>query len=81
MGASGEWWRAGKPFRPHFHIDSPHASKLEGEFLKGAKARAMVQLKGHRVLGGMRASAYNAMPIEGVKRPVEYMAEFEAKRA
>ena len=55
-------------------------SKLDGEFLKGAEARGMVQLKGHRAVGGMRASIYNAMPIEGVKRLVEYMKEFEAKR-
>jgi phosphoserine aminotransferase len=54
-------------------------SKLDGEFLKGAEARGMVQLKGHRAVGGMRASIYNAMPIEGVKRLVEYMREFEAK--
>jgi phosphoserine aminotransferase len=55
-------------------------SKLDGEFLKGAEVRGMVQLKGHRAVGGMRASIYNAMPIEGVKRLVEYMREFEAKR-
>ena len=48
--------------------------------LKGAEARGVVQLKGHRAVGGMRASIYNAMPIEGVKRLVEYMREFEAKR-
>ena len=47
------------------------------EFLKGAKARNMVQLKGHRSVGGMRASIYNAMPVEGVKALVEYMREFE----
>jgi phosphoserine aminotransferase len=55
-------------------------SKLDGEFLKGAEARGMMQLKGHRSVGGMRASIYNAMPIEGVKRLVEYMKEFEKKR-
>jgi phosphoserine aminotransferase len=54
--------------------------KLDGEFLKGAEERSMMQLKGHRSVGGMRASIYNAMPIEGVKRLVEYMREFEAKR-
>ncbi len=47
------------------------------EFLKGAKARNMVQLKGHRSVGGMRASIYNAMPLEGVRALVEYMREFE----
>src|SRR6266550_4118920 len=48
-------------------------------FLKGARERGMVQLKGHRSVGGMRASIYNAMPLEGVQRLVEYMKEFEAK--
>jgi phosphoserine aminotransferase len=54
-------------------------SKLDEEFLKGASARSMVQLKGHRSVGGMRASIYNAMPIEGVRALVEYMREFEKK--
>ncbi len=53
--------------------------KLDGEFLKGAAKRGMVQLKGHRSVGGMRASIYNAMPLEGVHALVEYMREFEAK--
>ena len=48
--------------------------------LLNVEARGMVQLKGHRAVGGMRASIYNAMPIEGVKRLVEYMREFEARR-
>ncbi|MDM0105422.1 3-phosphoserine/phosphohydroxythreonine transaminase [Variovorax sp. J22R24] len=50
---------------------------LDESFLKGAQARGMVQLKGHRSVGGMRASIYNAMPIEGVEALVEYMKEFE----
>jgi phosphoserine aminotransferase len=54
-------------------------SALDAEFLKGAEARGMVQLKGHRSVGGMRASIYNAMPIEGVQALVAYMKEFEAK--
>jgi phosphoserine aminotransferase len=53
--------------------------KLDAEFLKGAEARGMVQLKGHRSVGGMRASIYNAMPVEGVKALVAYMQEFEAR--
>jgi phosphoserine aminotransferase len=52
---------------------------LNDEFLKGAKQRNMLELKGHRSVGGMRASIYNAMPVEGVQRLVEYMREFEAK--
>ena len=52
---------------------------LEEAFLKGAKARNMVQLKGHRSVGGMRASIYNAMPIAGVQALVAYMKEFEVQ--
>ena len=48
-------------------------------FLKGAEKLGMVQLKGHRSVGGMRASIYNAMPVEGVRQLVAYMKEFEAK--
>jgi phosphoserine aminotransferase len=54
-------------------------AELDEEFLKGAKACGMVQLKGHRSVGGMRASLYNAMSIEGVRVLVDYMREFEAK--
>jgi phosphoserine aminotransferase len=52
---------------------------LDDEFLKGASKRGLVQLKGHRSVGGMRASIYNAMPLEGVKALVEYMKEFEKR--
>ncbi|MEM5456721.1 MULTISPECIES: 3-phosphoserine/phosphohydroxythreonine transaminase [Paraburkholderia] len=51
------------------------------DFLAGAKARGMVQLKGHKSVGGMRASIYNAVPLEGVKALVEYMKEFEQRGA
>jgi phosphoserine aminotransferase len=54
-----------------------HDARLDEEFLKGAAKHGMVQLKGHRSVGGMRASIYNAMPIEGVQRLVEYMKDFE----
>jgi phosphoserine aminotransferase len=53
--------------------------KLDEEFLKGAAKQGMVQLKGHRSVGGMRASIYNAMPIEGVQCLVDYMRDFERK--
>jgi phosphoserine aminotransferase len=56
-----------------------HDAKLDEEFLKGATKQGMVQLKGHRSVGGMRASIYNAMPLEGVQRLVEYMKEFEKR--
>ena len=50
---------------------------LDEAFLKGAKERGLVQLKGHRSVGGMRASIYNAMPVEGVQALVDYMKDFE----
>jgi len=53
---------------------------LDSDFLAGAKERDMVQLKGHRSVGGMRASIYNAMPIDGVRALVDYMADFAATR-
>jgi phosphoserine aminotransferase len=52
---------------------------LDEAFLKGAQDQGMVQLKGHRSVGGMRASIYNAMPIEGARRLVEYMQDFERR--
>ena len=55
-------------------------AKLDGEFLKGAEKEGMVQLKGHRSVGGMRASIYNAMPVEGVRQLVAYMKDFGARR-
>lgn len=54
--------------------------RLNDAFLQGAKTAGMVQLKGHRSVGGMRASIYNAMPIEGVQTLVNYMADFEKTR-
>jgi phosphoserine aminotransferase len=54
-------------------------AEMDEAFLKGAKAHGMIQLKGHRSVGGMRASIYNAMPLEGIKQLVEYMREFEVK--
>lgn len=51
--------------------------RLNDAFLQGAQANGLVHLKGHRVVGGMRASIYNAMPIEGVQALAAYMQEFE----
>jgi phosphoserine aminotransferase len=53
---------------------------LEADFLAGAAKHDLVELKGHRSVGGMRASLYNAMPIEGVQALVDYMAEFAATK-
>jgi phosphoserine aminotransferase len=52
---------------------------LDEAFLKGAQARGMLQLKGHRSVGGMRASIYNAMSIQGVQALVDYLKEFESQ--
>ena len=54
-------------------------SELDATFLAEAKEAGLVTLKGHRSVGGMRASIYNAMPEEGVQALIEFMAEFERK--
>jgi len=59
-----------------FHLKD---EKLDEAFLKGARAAGMDQLKGHRAVGGVRASIYNAMPIEGVRALVDYMKTFEQR--
>ena len=51
--------------------------ELNAKFVKEATAAGLVNLKGHRSVGGMRASIYNAMPIEGVEKLVQFMADFE----
>ena len=53
------------------------SDELNAKFIKEASANGFVNLKGHRSVGGMRASIYNAMPIEGVKALVEFMKDFE----
>jgi len=64
--------RMNVPFRlPDERLDAP--------FLKGAEEHGLAQLKGHRSVGGMRASIYNAMPLEGVQRLAEYMREFATR--
>ncbi|HJS36816.1 MAG TPA: 3-phosphoserine/phosphohydroxythreonine transaminase [Burkholderiales bacterium] len=64
--------RMNVPFRlPDERLDAP--------FLAGAEERGMVQLKGHRSVGGMRASIYNAMPLEGCERLAGYLREFAAR--
>ena len=62
---------------PFFLVDE---SRNE-DFLAGAKARGLMQLKGHKSVGGMRASIYNAVPLAGVKALVEYMKDFEQHHA
>lgn len=55
--------------------------ELDAEFVKSAAAAGFVNLKGHRSVGGMRASIYNAMPTEGVEKLVEFMKDFEEKHS
>lgn len=55
--------------------------RLYEPFLKGAQERGLINLKGHKAVGGLRASLYNAMPIEGVRALVAWLAEFEKERA
>ena len=52
---------------------------LEARFIKEAEANGLMSLKGHRSVGGMRASIYNAMPYEGVEKLVAFMKDFEAR--
>lgn len=55
--------------------------ELDAKFVKEAKAAGFENLKGHRTVGGMRASIYNAMPIEGVEKLVAFMKEFETRNS
>ena len=54
---------------------------LDAKFVKEAEAAGFVNLKGHRTVGGMRASIYNAMPLEGVEKLVAFMADFEQRNS
>ena len=79
---AGDFYRTkiAKPDRSRmnvtFHLPDV---RLDAAFLEGAKAAGLLNLKGHRVVGGMRASLYNAMPIEGIHALVEYLRSFEAR--
>ena len=53
------------------------SDELDAKFVKAASDAGFVNLKGHRSVGGMRASIYNAMPVEGVEKLVAFMADFE----
>jgi phosphoserine aminotransferase len=61
-----------------FTLDNPD---LDGTFLEESKKAGLETLKGHRSVGGMRASIYNAMPEAGVDALISFMAEFEKKHA
>lgn len=55
------------------------SEELDAQFIKGAAAEGLLNLKGHRLTGGMRASLYNAMPMEGARALAEYMKKFEVE--
>jgi phosphoserine aminotransferase len=61
---------------PFFLADS----ELEGQFKEEAKAQGLLTLGGHRAVGGLRASIYNAMPLEGVQALVTFMEDFEQRQ-
>ena len=57
------------------------SDELDAKFVKEAAEEGLVNLKGHRTVGGMRASIYNAMPKEGVEKLVSFMKKFEEENA
>jgi phosphoserine aminotransferase len=74
--------RVDKPCRSRMNV--PFYLRDEGlneAFLAGARNHHLLQLKGHKSVGGMRASIYNALPLEGVQALVNYLHEFEAQHA
>ena len=68
--------RPGSRSRMNVTFTTP-SPELDAEFVKAAAARDLVNLKGHRVVGGIRASIYNAMPVEGVQALIAFMKKFE----
>ena len=71
---------AKEPYRSRMNVTFVTGdADMDAAFVKEAAAKGLVNLKGHRIVGGMRASIYNAMPVEGVKALVAFMKEFEAK--
>jgi len=82
IDASGGFYRNPVETRARSRMNVPFTladAKLDEIFLTEAKSRGLLQLKGHKSVGGMRASIYNAMPLEGVKALAAFMQEFEKK--
>jgi phosphoserine aminotransferase len=74
--------RVEKSFRSRMNVPFYLRDESRNDaFLAGAKARGLLQLKGHKSVGGMRASIYNAIPLEGVVALVSYLKDFEASQA
>jgi phosphoserine aminotransferase len=72
--------RVNRPHRSRMNVPFSLADEaLDGEFLAQAEVHDLVQLKGHRTVGGMRASLYNAMPLAGVRALTAFMREFQRK--
>jgi phosphoserine aminotransferase len=72
--------RVAQEYRSRMNVPFYLRDESQNEaFLAGAKARGLLQLKGHKSVGGMRASIYNAMPIEGVQALVDYLNEFAGR--
>jgi len=72
---------ADKKYRSRMNITFKTSDEaIDDAFVKEAAAVGLVNLKGHRVVGGMRASVYNAMPVEGVQKLIDFMKAFEAKQ-
>ena len=79
VASVSEFGRQRRPLLDECHIYIER-SGLDSEFLAAAAAAGLKGLKGHRLVGGMRASIYNAMPIEGVEKLCTFMREFERRR-
>lgn len=80
IDGSGGFYRNDVAPRVRSRMNVPfflHDAALDAAFLSGAREAGLISLKGHRVLGGMRASLYNAMPLEGVQALVGFMKEFQ----
>ncbi|MDE2388468.1 MAG: 3-phosphoserine/phosphohydroxythreonine transaminase [Betaproteobacteria bacterium] len=81
---STDFYRCPVAKADHSRMNVPFTLKdsaLDGEFLKQAQHNGLLQLKGHRSVGGMRASIYNAMPLDGVAKLVAFMKEFASRHA
>ena len=72
--------RASLPQHDERHLHQPNAD-LDKKFCAEAAEAGFVNLKGHRLVGGMRASIYNAMPAEGVDKLVDFMEQFRKENA
>ena len=82
IDGSGGFYRNPVALRARSWMNVPFTLKdaaLDSAFLKESEAAGLLALKGHRAVGGMRASIYNAMPIEGVQALVDFMAEFQRR--